>query len=66
MLWAMQITTARGKVRIDGVYFVPEHAATAAHRWSLWIVRGDNGALWTVKPRDAARLEAAGYTILGN
>lgn len=62
----MTITTARGKVRVDGVYYVPEYAATAARRWSLWIVKGDNGALWTVKPRDAARLEDAGYTIVGN
>ena len=60
----MKVATALGTVRIDGVYAVQSAAETAAKRWNLWTVLGDAGAYWTVKPRDAARLEAAGYEIL--
>lgn len=62
----MTITTARGTVKVDGVYAAEANAAAAATRWGLWIVLGDVGQYWTVTPRDAARLETAGYEILGN
>jgi hypothetical protein len=31
---------------------------------SRWIVLGDFGQYWVVRPVDAARLERAGYSIL--
>jgi voltage-gated potassium channel Kch len=62
-----RIKTAQGTVKVDGVYTSEASARAAAARWNLWIVMGDatdDGVeLWTVKPRDAARLEKAGYEI---
>lgn len=56
-----RIETPAGKVN-------EANARAAAARWNLWIVMGDatdDGVeFWTVKPRDAARLEKAGYEIL--
>jgi hypothetical protein len=61
---AKRINTPSGTVIVDGVYSDEQNARTAAARWSLWVVMGDVGQYLTVKPRDAARLERAGYEIL--
>jgi hypothetical protein len=60
---AKQIQTKQGAVKIDGVYSDESAARSAASRWNLWLVLGDEDQFWTVKPRDAARLERAGYSI---
>lgn len=60
----MTIATPHGPARIDSRYSAEQNARVAASRWSLWIVVSPSGEFCTVKPRDAARLESAGYRIL--
>lgn len=44
------------------VYSVRANAESASGR-GRWVVMGDAGSWWVVRPVDAARLEAAGYEI---
>lgn len=63
-----RIDTDHGKVCIDGIYSNEVNARMMANQCGLWIVRGDASddkvEFWTVKPRDAARLEKSGYEIV--
>lgn len=59
-----RVETKRGTAHIDGVYTNPSNAFTAAARWNLWVVQGDEGQFWTATPKHAARLESAGYEII--
>ena len=57
------IRTPEGKVVIAR-YNTFANASFAANRDGLWTVMGDVGELWNVTPRDARRLERAGYEVM--
>lgn len=57
------IKTPQGNVTI--ARFNTESVARfAAIRDGMWTVMGDVGEFWNVTPRDARRLERAGYELL--
>lgn len=57
------IQTPEGKVVVVR-YTVEALAKSAAARENLWTVMGDVGQYWNVTPRNACRLERAGYEVM--
>lgn len=57
------IKTPQGNVTIAR-YNTESVARRAAERDGLWTILGDACEYWNVTPRDARRLERAGYELL--
>jgi len=57
------IRTNEGKV-VVARFNTESNARYAANRDGLWTVMGDVGEFWNVTPRDARRLERAGYEVM--